>query len=407
MIAQQPELRPRPERYRWVVLAVVMAVNLTIQILWSSYATITGVAAAFHGVSDLQIGLLGMVFMIAFVPLSFPASWAIDRFGFRAVVGLGSVLMSVFGLLRGIAGQSYALVLVGSIGIAAAQPLLLNAWTTVPAKWFPRQERATAVGLITFANLVGTAVGFALTPELIKSLPIPTVQLVYGAVAAVSAVLFLVLAREAPAVPPEADGAEARALVLDGLRHAFTVPSFRVYLAVSFVGMGVFNGVATWVEPIIRPRGFTPDHAGLLGALMLVGGVLGAVVFPPISDRLRLRKPFILGGLALAVPGILGLAYARTLPGIAASAFALGFFLVATSPIGMQYVTEITRPTPEGTSNGLIQLFGQISVVYVYAMEALRADDGSFTVPLLLSAILLVASALLSLRLAEPARDRT
>ena len=35
------------------------------------------------GVSDLQIGMLGMVFMIAFVPLSFPVSWAIDRYGFR------------------------------------------------------------------------------------------------------------------------------------------------------------------------------------------------------------------------------------------------------------------------------------------------------------------------------------
>jgi MFS family permease len=399
------EPRPTLYRYRFVVLAVFMFVNLTIQILWSSYATITGVAARFHGVGDLQIGLLGMVFMMAFVPLSFPVSWAIDRFGFRPTVGLGTVLMSCFGLLRGFAGTSYPLVLLGSIGIAAAQPFLLNAWTTVPAKWFPREERATAVGLVTFANLVGTGIGFALTPVLVERMPIPSVQLLYGALAALSSALFLLLAREAPPTPPGPAGSEARALVLDGLKHAFSVPSFRIYLVVSFLGMGVFNGLATWVEPIIRPRGFSPGDAGTLGALMLVGGVLGAVVIPPISDRLRRRKVFILGGMVLAVPGMLGLAWATTLTGLAGSVFSLGFFLVATSPIGMQYSTEITRPTPEGTSNGLIQLFGQVSVVFVYVMEALRTESGSFVRSLLLSAVLLAVCALLATRLVDPARE--
>jgi len=122
------------DRYRFVVLAAFMGVNLTIQVLWGSYSSITGMAARFHRVSDLQIGLLGMVFMIAFVPLSFPASWAIDRYGFRVMVGLGSVVMAVFGLMRGLAGASYPLVLAGSIGIAVAQPFLLNSWTTVPAR---------------------------------------------------------------------------------------------------------------------------------------------------------------------------------------------------------------------------------------------------------------------------------
>ncbi|MGD2077633.1 MAG: MFS transporter, partial [Chloroflexota bacterium] len=133
-------------RYRWIVLAVFMFINLTIQVLWAGYSAITGPAAAFYGVSDLAIGLLAMVFMIAFIPLSLPVSWAIDTYGFRKAVSLGAVLMGVFGLTRGLAGDNYALVLLSSIGIAIAQPFLLNAWTTVPAKWFSIESRATAVG---------------------------------------------------------------------------------------------------------------------------------------------------------------------------------------------------------------------------------------------------------------------
>jgi hypothetical protein len=68
----------RVYRYRWVVLAVFMFINLTIQMLWIGYAPITGSAARFYGVTDLQIGLLAMSFMIAFIPLSLPVSWVID-----------------------------------------------------------------------------------------------------------------------------------------------------------------------------------------------------------------------------------------------------------------------------------------------------------------------------------------
>src|SRR5215211_7043846 len=97
--------------YRWVVLAVFMLVNLTIQILWITYAPITGPAAAFYGVSDLQIALLAMTFMIAFIPLSIPVSWVIDTYGFKVAVSTGCVLMGIFGLLRGFVGTNYSLVL--------------------------------------------------------------------------------------------------------------------------------------------------------------------------------------------------------------------------------------------------------------------------------------------------------
>jgi MFS family permease len=388
--------------YRWVVLAVFMAINLTIQMLWIGYAPITGPAARFYGVTDLQIGLLAMSFMAAFIPLSIPVSWAIDTYGFRLTVSLGAVLMGLFGVVRGLAGANYTLVLWSTIGIAVAQPFLLNAWTKVPAQWFAIEERATAVGLVTLANLVGTALGMVLTPILIETLPIPGVQLIYGGLAAVSAVLFVIFAREKPPTPPCPPGLEVRALMLDGLKHAFTVRPFWLYLLVSFIGMGIFNGITTWVENIIRPRGFTPTDAGTVGALLLVGGVLGAVIIPPFSDKQRKRRPYLLLGISLAIPGLVGLTFATSYWVLLLSAFGMGFFIISTSPIGMQYAAEITQPTPEGTSNGIIQLFGQASVIFVYIMEAMKSGDGSFTPALLLAIGLLVVSALVVTRLVEP-----
>lgn len=198
MKSQEYRLYP----YRWIILAVFMFINLTIQILWIGYSPITGPAANFYGVSDLQIGFLAMTFMIAFIPLSLPVSWAIDTYGYRKTVSLGAILMGVFGILRGLAGANYTLVLLSTIGVAVAQPFLLNAWTTVPAKWFNLEFRATAVGLVTLANLVGTALGMVLTPILTETMSIPHVQLIYGIVAAFSALLFVIFARETPPTPP-------------------------------------------------------------------------------------------------------------------------------------------------------------------------------------------------------------
>jgi MFS family permease len=379
-----------------------MFINITIQMLWIAFAPITGPAAQFYNVTDLQIGFLSMTFMIAFIPLSIPVSWLIDTYGFRRSVGLGAIIMGFFGILRGLAGQNYTLVLWSTIGIAASQPFLLNAWTTVPAKWFALEERATAVGLVTLASILGTALGMILTPMLAESYSIPTVQLIYGGIAAFSAVLFVILAREKPATPPCPPGMEARALMLDGLKHAVTVKAFWFFLAISFIGLGIFNGITTWVERIINPRGFTPNDAGTVGALLLVGGLIGAVVIPALSDKQHKRQRYLYLGFALAIPGLIGLTFATSAWLLMVSSFWLGFFLVSTFPVGMQYAAEITYPTPEGTSNGMVQLFGQAAVVFVYIMEKMNNVYGSFNSSLLFAVGLFVLSVLLITQMKDP-----
>lgn len=388
-------------RYRWAVLAATMLVNLTIQALWIAYSPVASAAAMYYGVSDLAIGFFAMSFMIAFIPLSIPASWLIDRFGFARIVGAGSIAAGVFGLLRGGAGPNYGLALAATCGIAAAQPLLLNAWTKMPAAWFPARERATAVGLITIASIAGTAVGLVVTPILAEGMKIATVQLVYGAAAAVAAVIFVVVAREKPALPPDESASRERAFMIEGLKYALRNPSFLRYLAISFIGMGIFNGVTTWVEGIVKPRGIDSTAAGILGAIMLAGGLVGAVIIPAISDRRGKRTPYIVMGLIGAVPGLLGLAFAPGFALIAVSAFVLGFFLIAVNPVGMQYAAEAVRPTPEGSSNGLVSLAGQASVLLVYGMEAINSATGSFEASLAASAALLAFSAFLATRLVE------
>jgi cyanate permease len=389
--------------YRWVVLLAFMCAILANQTLWITFAPITGSAAEYFGVSDLSIGLLSMSFMIVYIVVSIPASWTIDTYGIKIAVGIGAALTGVFGLLRGLLAPSYSLVLISQIGIAVGQPFILNAITTVAARWFPVGERATASGLGSLAMYVGIMVGMALTPFLTIRFDIAGMLLIYGIASVIAAVVFFAAARERPPTPPCPPDQDERSLVLDGLRQILRTRDFVLLMLVFFVGLGVFNSVTTWIEDIVRPRGFSITQAGLIGGLMILAGIVGALILPTLSDRARRRVPFMVLALGGATLGLVGITFATGYWLLLASAFALGFFLLAAGPIGFQYGAEVTVPAPEGTSNGLLLLMGQISgIVFILAMDIFKSPEtGSMSLSLVILIGLMLLSLLLCTRLTE------
>ena len=389
--------------YRWVVLLTFMFVVAVNQLLWITFAPITSSAATYFGVSDLSIGLLSMSFMIVYIVMSIPASWMIDTYGIRVAVGIGAAMTGVFGLLRAFASPNYTLVLIAQIGIAIGQPFILNAVTSVAARWFPIQERATAAGLGSLAMYLGIVVALVLTPYLTIQSQISGMLLTYGIVSLIAVVVFFVFAKERPPTPPCPPDQEARSLVVDGLKESLRIRDFIFLMFIFFVGLGVFNAVTTWIEDIVRPRGFSIIQAGNIGGLMIVGGIIGALVIPIISDHYRKRTPYLLMAVIGATLGLVGVTFATSYGLLLASAFVFGFFLLSAGPIGFQYGAEVTHPTPEGTSNGLLLLMGQISgIVFILGLDMFKSQEtGSMTLPLTVLIGLMVLSLLFCIRLRE------
>ena len=272
--------KPKIYGYRWVVLLAFMAVISVNQLLWITFASITGPAARFYGVSDLAIAFLSLSFMLVYIFVSIPASWVIDTYGIRVGVGIGAVLTGVFGLMRGLLAADYTAVLVAQIGIAVGQPFLLNAITKVAARWFPLEDRGTASGLGTLSMYAGQVLALALTPLLLLAMGLPATLLVYGVTPVAGAAVLLIFVREHPPTPASPAGDEVRSLVFDGMRQTLRNRDFRLTMVIFFIGLGVFNGVTIWIEDIVRPRGFSITQAGLTGALMVGAGVFGALILP-------------------------------------------------------------------------------------------------------------------------------
>lgn len=350
-------------RYRWVVLFAYIVITATICLQWLTFAPIAREAKEFFQVSALQIDLLSLIFLVVFVFIAIPASYVIDTYGVKIGVGFGALLTGVFGLFKGFYATDYTMVFVCQLGLAIAQPFLLNAVTKISVLWFPIHERATSVALGTLAQFLGIIIVMILTPILLHSgQTIPQVMQVYGFVSMLCAILFLVLVKEKPPTSPSTHGEDHELPFFEGISFLWKQADMKKILFLFLIGLGVFNAVSTCIDQICEIKGLTTEESGLVGGVMLIAGIFGGVIIPPISDKIQKRKLFLI----IAMVGFMaGLSIFVLLEGFITLLFGsivIGFFLLGIgAPIGFQYCAEITSPAPESTSQGLLLLVGQVS----------------------------------------------
>src|SRR5450755_1862310 len=131
---------------KWIVLGVfALAAGLS-QLLWLNFAPLITLIEKKYSVTEDTAGLLLLVFPLVYVILSLPTGVLIDKKGYRFSLNLGTFLMAVFAALR-IYDQSFAVLLIAQIGIAVAQPFVVNAISKLVLDWFDKEQGAIATGL--------------------------------------------------------------------------------------------------------------------------------------------------------------------------------------------------------------------------------------------------------------------
>jgi MFS family permease len=339
------------------------------------------------------------MFVLTF--LSIPGAWAIDTFGVHKGMGFGVVLIGAFATTRGLFADSYSWVLASMVGMAIGHPFVLSSVTTMAAKWFPLRERATAAGIAVLCQFVGIMVGMAATPFLTIKYGIPGMLRFYAIVAVVSSISFLIFFKEKPPTPPAETDYE-RTPAFEGFKHILKQRDMILLIILFFIGLGIFNAITTWIEQMVAPRGFNIIQAGTLGAVLMVGGIVGCLVIPPLSDRFCKRKMFIFVCVLITLPGLIGLTFVTSYALLLTSGFIMGFFFMGGGPVMYQYSAEINYPAPEATSQGLLVMAGQIAgIIFIFGMDIFRTESGSMTPFLLVMMALAFVNILLAVNLKE------
>ncbi len=362
--------------YRWVVLFVFAVISIIIQVQWLTFAPIARQARFFYDVSAFQIDLLSLIFLVVFILVCIPASYIIDTYGIRVGIGTGAVLTGFFGMLKGYYAQNYEIVIICQVGLAIAQPFILNAATKVASQWFPITQRAMAVGIATLAQFVGIILVMIITPLLMAKdtngiSGIPGMLFTYGVISLIAAIITLLFLKEKPLTPPQKEELVDDMNFFNGMKHILKQKEMKLMLLLFFIGLGMFNAISTCIDQICQAKDLTMEQTGMIGGIMLIAGVVGAIILPALSDYLRRRKLFIIIAMTGMLPGLLGLTFFNDYTLLMISSFIFGFFLLgAGAPVGFQYCAEVTYPAPESASQGMVLLIGQISgILFIIGMN--------------------------------------
>ncbi len=405
--------------YRWVVLLAFGLVLCVQAFLWISFAPIESSVEKVFGVGSGLVRLLALVGPLMFVFLGSLAGDLADRRGFKFTVSLGALVISLAGIFRavvphlGISGKGqYWIILVCQAVIGGGAVFILVNMSKMPIKWFLEEARAAAIGIVTVFFYLGSAVGIPLVTAIagipegatdlsVMSAGVNRVLTVFAAVMAASTVLFIILAREEPPTPSGPVPEEQKLGAFAALRRFLGAPTFDALALVSLIGYGAFVGLTVTMEKIIGYHGFSSSFASFVASALIIGGIIGAGILPGLSERIGLRKPFLILAAAVTVPMgfLIGFVGVKALN--LAGAFFLGFFLLSALPVTFTIVGEMEEigPLLAGSAVGTLMALGNIgSLVIPLGMEALKRSAGE-TPDYRLSLVLLFVLAVLGMLL--------
>ena len=177
---------------RWAILATYAVLAACTQLLWLTFAAIDTDSAKVLHVDVGTVGDLAAIFPFIYVVLALPVGRWLDM-RFARALGVGAILTGVGALIRIVAPSSFAMQLTGQFVIAAGQPFVLNSITKVAARYFPKQERATAISIGSVALFAGILASVLIAGPLFTAGGLELVLTVEAIPSVIGAVLMLVM----------------------------------------------------------------------------------------------------------------------------------------------------------------------------------------------------------------------
>ena len=375
------------------------------------------------GLTPIELGFIFSAFAYPYAAMQIAGGWAADRFGPRFVLTALSLLWATATILTGLAwgvGSLLAFRVLVGVGEGAAFPAATRAFTW----WLPVRERGFAQGIThSFARLGG-----AVTPPIVLAIVAGygwrTSFIVLGAASIGWTALWVASFRDTPDDHPWVSDAELAAIREGGLSPRATrepTPWLQIVRRMWLVTVVDFcYGWSLWVfltwlpSYLSEARGFALERMALVTMLPLLAGVVSDTLGGVVSDAIYRRTGNLrLARRALLVVG-LGGAFAFIVPAVVTGS-ALGavcllaaafFFLELTNAVLWTLPLDIAGEHA-GTAGGMMNLgFGVAGMISPVVFGVLIQRTGRYELPMFISAALLLAGAVCSLKIDPTATIR-
>jgi MFS family permease len=318
-------------RYRWVIVAaggllgcVAIGAMFSLPVLLQPIARDTGWSVT--GVSSaMTIGFLAMALgSMAWGSLS-------DRFGPRAIVLTGSIILALSVAMASQATSLLAFQLVFGLLVGASAAAIIVPMMACVTGWFD-EHRSLAVSLVSAGMGMAPMTMAPLAAWLVSLTSWRTTLVILATIAACLMIPAALLVRKPPALASTGarpnDGPHAGMSLGEALRS----PQFIVLVLTNFFCCATHSGPIFHTVSYAQTCGVPLVAAVTIYSIEGLAGMGGRIGFGLLGDRFGAKRVLVLGLLAQAF-GALAYVFARDLSAFYAVAALFGFIYAGVMPL--------------------------------------------------------------------------
>lgn len=306
------------------------------------------------GISDVQAGWAFTGMWTMYGIMQFPGGVLSDVYGRKIIITLSSFFFSIAMFITGFNINAISLIVSFSLIGMAAGVLPAPSFTMIAELFGPRKGKALGIH-----SSIGGLSGFAplIVPFLAIFLGWRYVFILWAVLGLILSFFIYKFITETLDDPVRENWKRRMIIGLKGLIQREILFMFFINLIISFAWMGLLNWYPTYLQQV---KGFSPELAGFLFAIMMSGGLLFKPIIGHLSDRIN--RLFILMLLTfLAGVGLYFLTIETSIFGLILVSFLLSqtgaFYPVRTSYV-MDFWDKETAGAKLGVFRSLIVLLG-------------------------------------------------
>uniref|UniRef100_A0A3Q3EN87 FLVCR choline and putative heme transporter 2 n=1 Tax=Kryptolebias marmoratus TaxID=37003 RepID=A0A3Q3EN87_KRYMA len=414
----EPALQTRLYKRRWVIVFLFSCYSLCNAYQWIQYGIISNIIMKFYKVDGFAVDWLSMVYMLAYIPLIFPATWILDKKGLRFTALLANALNCAGTWIKVASARPdlFWVTMLGQCASSLAQIFILGMPSILASTWFGADEVSTACSIGVFGNQLGIAIGFLVPPILVPNVDDMDelayhIRVMFYICAGVSTFIFVLVVmvfQERPEIPPTQSQAQARNSHPDEYSYQASIMRLLrnkpfMLLVISYgLNVGCFYAISTLLNRmIIEHYPGEEVNAGRIGLTIVIAGMAGSLLCGIWLDKTKTYKQTTLVVYVLSLAGMLVYAFTLNLGRlwvVFITAGALGFFMTGYLPLGFEFAVELTFPESEGTSSGLLNCSAQIfGIIFTIGQGKILDKWGTFAGNIFLCVFLLIGTLLTGL----------
>jgi predicted MFS family arabinose efflux permease len=340
------------KRSGWRVIVAYGLVCAATQVLWLTYAAITTETARRYGVSVGAVGWLAEIFPLLYVALAIPAGVLLDRW-FRPALAAGGGLVALGGLVR-LGGETFVWAMAGQVLVAIAQPLVLSAVSKLAGEYLPPEQRASGIAIASAGSFLGMVLALLLGPTLGAHGQLERLLALEAVLAVIPALALAIELRR-----PGHAGEEHAAIEGSAARALWQLASMRTLCGLVFLGFGIFVALATWLQTLLAPSGVSEATAGALLVGMVIAGIIGCAVLPPLIARRHTERGFMRATVLVACLGCMLLGATHWLGIRALAIVAMGVVLLPALPVVLTAAEQLAGAAA-GTAGAIVWMAGNL-----------------------------------------------